>query len=352
MVRYEQNDPSVNYTGAWFPNNGSFNSGGSAAMTMDTNSAAIFSFTGTGVKWIGFGDPWSGIAQVYVDGVLKATIDTFSANQASQTTQYSVANLSNASHTLKIVATGTHSSAASGAWIWVDAFDVTTDTGATSITGVFNAASYAAGPLTSNSYASLFGSNLTNGIGGTDTTVAITDAGGKRVQETLAYASAEQLNFLIPGGLAAGPGTVTVTTARQSTTIAVSVAGTAPGLFSADGSGRGAAAAQSVVVGANGNVTSPVARCGTDGCAAVTMPLAAGTSVYLVLYGTGVRGARNVTASIAGMQLPVAYAGIQGNDPGLDQINVLVPASLAGSGDVDVTVSGDGIVSNAVKVRF
>jgi hypothetical protein len=144
-VRYEQNDPSVSYMGTWYPNGGAYNSGGTAVMAVDAGSQAQFHFTGTGVKWIGFSDPWSGIAQVYVDGGLVGTIDTYSATQQAQKVQYSVNNLSNAAHTMQIVATGTQDSQSGGAWVWVDAFDVTTT--ATSSTAA-SAASSTAAPAT------------------------------------------------------------------------------------------------------------------------------------------------------------------------------------------------------------
>ena len=126
VVRYEQNNPAVKYTGTWYPNSGGFNSGGSATMAMDAGSRANFTFTGTGVNWIGYRDQWSGIAQVYLDGVLKATIDTYSANAQAQASEYSASGLSNATHSLAIVVTGQRDSKSSGGWVWVDAFDVTT----------------------------------------------------------------------------------------------------------------------------------------------------------------------------------------------------------------------------------
>jgi hypothetical protein len=128
VVRNEQDNPAVQYTGAWYPNNGAFNSGGSAVMAMDANAQAQLTFTGTGVKWIGFSDPWSGIAKVYVDGALLQTVDTYAANQAAATVQYSVENMASGTHTLTIVATGSHSAQSGGSWVWVDAFDVTQNT--------------------------------------------------------------------------------------------------------------------------------------------------------------------------------------------------------------------------------
>ncbi len=60
------------------------------------------------------------------DGVLTATVETYSAVQVAQKAQYSVSNLANAAHTLTIVATGTMDSNSAGAWVWVNAFNVTT----------------------------------------------------------------------------------------------------------------------------------------------------------------------------------------------------------------------------------
>jgi hypothetical protein len=134
-VVYQQNASGVAYTGTWYPNSGAFNSGGSAVMAMDAGSQAVFTFTGVGVKWIGFSDPWSGIAKVYVDGRLATTtVDTYSAAQQAQATQYSISGLRNGKHTLTIVATGTQNAKSAGAWVWVDAFDVTQDVAASSST--------------------------------------------------------------------------------------------------------------------------------------------------------------------------------------------------------------------------
>jgi hypothetical protein len=131
---YQQDSSAVTYTGTWYPNSGAFNSGGSAVMAMDAGSQASFAFTGVGATWIGFSDPWSGIAKVYVDGRLVATIDTYSATQAAQATQYSISGLRNGKHTLTITATGTQNAKSAGAWVWVDAFDATQNAAAAAAT--------------------------------------------------------------------------------------------------------------------------------------------------------------------------------------------------------------------------
>ena len=123
-VRYEQDNPAVQLTGTWFPNNGSFNSAGSAILAMDPGNQTTLTFTGTSVRWIGFRDPWSGIAQVYLDGALKGTIDTYSTSEQDQAVLYSSGSLSNGSHSLTIVVSGNRDASSAGAWVWVDAFDV------------------------------------------------------------------------------------------------------------------------------------------------------------------------------------------------------------------------------------
>jgi hypothetical protein len=61
---------------------------------------------------------------VYVDGVLKGTVDTYATPGQAQATLYTINGLSNGTHTLTIEVTGARSSASAGAWIWVDGFAV------------------------------------------------------------------------------------------------------------------------------------------------------------------------------------------------------------------------------------
>jgi hypothetical protein len=122
-IRVEQNAPAVSYTGTWAANGGAFNSGGSAVLAAGTGARAVFKFTGCGARWIAYGDEWSGIANVYVDGVLKATVDTSTSPAAAKTVMYTVTGLAYGAHTLTIEVTGRKSVSSAAAWIWVDAFD-------------------------------------------------------------------------------------------------------------------------------------------------------------------------------------------------------------------------------------
>jgi uncharacterized protein (TIGR03437 family) len=72
-----------------------------------------------------------------------------------------------------------------------------------------------------------------------------------------------------------------------------------------------------------------------------------------VLYGTGIQNRAalsDVTVTIGSQTLAAAYAGAAPNYAGEDQVNVLLPASLAGSGTVNVSVTVSGIASNVVMV--
>jgi hypothetical protein len=94
-------------------------------MSMDPNARATLTFTGRAVSWIGYRDQWSGIARVYVDGVIQGTIDTYAASTQAQAAVYTASGLTDGTHTLEIEVTGTHSAASGGSWVWVDALIVT-----------------------------------------------------------------------------------------------------------------------------------------------------------------------------------------------------------------------------------
>jgi uncharacterized protein (TIGR03437 family) len=190
-------------------------------------------------------------------------------------------------------------------------------------------------------------------LGGT--TVTITDSTGtaRPAQLTAAFASASQINFAIPAGTAAGFATVTITTPGGGTIeTAILVGTTAPGIFTANMTGKGVYAGQVVDGNPDGTQTilnPAVWDAVTNQYDVVPINLGpAGEQVYLVLYGTGLRGAATLTAGVNGVSLPVAYYGAQSQFPGLDQVNLEVPASLAGAGLVNLTITVDGAAANVV----
>ena len=175
----------------------------------------------------------------------------------------------------------------------------------------------------------------------------------------LLYVSPVQVNFEIPAGTTAGEVPLTVQTPLGDTLHFFGrVAASAPGLFTANGDGRGvvAASALQVIAGSTLQIPLPVFRCGdTPGsCVSVPIKLGVDTPTYVVLYGTGIRWAPpgSVAVFIDGASVPVLYAGAQPEWDGLDQINIELPLRLRGAGEVDVVIEAGGILSNTARIEI
>lgn len=125
LTRMEQDNSAIAYLGNWFKNGNPANSGSSAVLAADPGAIATVMFTGTGIKWIGLRDEWSGIAKVSVDGVFQQNVDTFLTPGAGQQVIYQTGGLVSGTHTFTIETTGTANPASGGSWIWADAFDIT-----------------------------------------------------------------------------------------------------------------------------------------------------------------------------------------------------------------------------------
>jgi uncharacterized protein (TIGR03437 family) len=125
----------------------------------------------------------------------------------------------------------------------------------------------------------------------------------------------------------------------------------APGLFTANQNGRGVPAGQIVLVHADGSHTvQPLATASGNTFVATPISLQTTDQVFLQLYGTGIRHAGKVTATISGTSVPVAYAAQQGTYPGLDQVNPQLPKALSAAGSLNVVLTVDGQAANNVTV--
>jgi uncharacterized protein (TIGR03437 family) len=134
------------------------------------------------------------------------------------------------------------------------------------------------------------------------------------------------------------------------------VTGSAPGLFAANDNGSGPLSAQVETVTPTGTETFTNTAV-VSGETYVNAPIVltpAADSFYLILYGTGFDSGTvsSVIVSINGKNYTPTFVGSQGGFAGLDQINVLLPASLAGSGTVNVSISVNGTVSNTGTIAF
>jgi hypothetical protein len=125
ITRLQETNASVTYSSGWNSLRYPLFAGETMAASSTPGAQATLSFTGTAVRWIGQAAFTGGIARVYLDGVLVATIDTYSPlEEEIQTTLYDVAGLASGSHTLTIEVTGQKNAGSQGAQAYVDAFDI------------------------------------------------------------------------------------------------------------------------------------------------------------------------------------------------------------------------------------
>ncbi len=231
------------------------------------------------------------------------------------------------------------------------------------VASVVSSASYISGPVAPQEIVTLFGpgigeqaasvsSTLPTVLGGIS--VQIVDRAGNAQLAPLFAVASTQASILIPSGLAAGPATVTVLHGTTpALTGSMTIASSAPGLYSMNQDGAGVAAADAFLVTATyQEMNQPVFSCNPPAvrnCLPSLLSLGGSTdTLYVELYGTGIRGAASVQCFVAGQSVPVLYAGPVAAYPGLDQINISIPKSLAGTGDVRVYVVADGVASNVV----
>ena len=233
---------------------------------------------------------------------------------------------------------------------------------------VVNGAGNTSSNFAADSWATIYGDNLANtqltavttpyptSLAGT--TVTLTDSRGTQLLAPLYFVSPGQVNFLIPSNIAFGLATLTVTNPNGATaSTIILITRTSPGLFSANASGQGVAAALIQRVRADSSQSiENVAVFDSNAKVYVPSPIVIGAdSLYLQLYGTGIRYVptlSKVTCTIGGINAQVLYASAAPGFSGLDQVNVVVPGSLAGAGTVNVVITVDGQTSNVVTLNF
>ena len=233
-----------------------------------------------------------------------------------------------------------------------------------------SSASFTSAALAPESITSVFGEGLATGtviasvvplptqLGGTSITVR--DSAGVDRLAPLFFVSAGQINYQMPSGTAPGDATITIASGdgRRSTGRA-KIETVAPGVFTANSSGEGIAAAVALRIKPNGDrIYEPILTFDAVQQRFVATPFDLGPTtdvVYLLLYGTGIRFRSNlsgVTVQIGGTSADVAYAGGETGLTGLDQVNVILPQSLRGRGELTVQLTVDGKAANPVKINI
>jgi uncharacterized protein (TIGR03437 family) len=118
-----------------------------------------------------------------------------------------------------------------------------------------------------------------------------------------------------------------------------------------------AGAAAAYAIRANLDLTQtilPVFAAQGDNVRLTPIDLSQPGQVYLILFGAGFDTASvaSIAVTVQGVSVPVQYAGPQLSFAGLDQIGVLLPPSLAGSGVDMVQVTIGGRAANSVYISI
>jgi uncharacterized protein (TIGR03437 family) len=214
--------------------------------------------------------------------------------------------------------------------------------------------------------------NYPTTLAGTSTTLV--DSSNITYDVGMYFTSPQQVNYLVPASVSAGPATIAVISGDGTKTNGlVLVSAVAPGIYTANQNGSGPPAGFAICAGgcagwpnrqANGQYVQNTfaAGCTPGNCTAQPISLGGpADQVVVELFGTGIRHVSSlsaVAATINGQSVPVEYAGPQGQFAGLDQVNVQLPHSLAGSGEVTLvlsvldTVSQVTTTANAVTLHI
>jgi uncharacterized protein (TIGR03437 family) len=185
-------------------------------------------------------------------------------------------------------------------------------------------------------------------------TVTVTDSAAAARKAYLFYVSQSQINFEIPAGTATGTATVVFQNGNGTTqSAAISIGSVSPGVFQLSGTGLVAAWVLPVISGTQ-QALQPVYQAVAGSVAPLPISLGPSTEqIYLEMYGTGIRNAKKVTATVGGVSVPVLYVGPAPGYAGEDQVNIgPLPQSLAGKGSVDILLTADGQAANTVNVTI
>ena len=233
--------------------------------------------------------------------------------------------------------------------------------------------------LAPDSIIALFGLDLANSTQIADskplpanlsgTEVQLTDYAGQKARAPLFYVSPTQINFKVPQRiqyvddpvLIVGK-SVTVEVYRNGELVANGFAPyrrVAPGLFTMNSDLLGPPAGTIYRVKADGSARyEPISEYDPVKQRFVAKPISFGDEtdqVYLLLFCSGVRGRKqlsSVTVKIGSTTLQPIYAGSQGDFEGLDQVNVLLPRTLQGSGEVRLVLTAEGLDANQVRIMI
>ncbi len=187
------------------------------------------------------------------------------------------------------------------------------------------------------------------------TEIEVRDSTSTTRKAGLFFVAPTQANYVIPAGTANGAATISVK--RSGTTVAegnVTIESVSPGIFTANASGTGVPAAVGLRIIGTAQTFETIFTSPGGVPTATPINLATG-DFYLILFGTGVKGAaaNAVTATVGGTATPILGFAATSDCVGLDQVNVgPIPKSLIGRGNVNVVLTVSGKVANTVTINI
>lgn len=122
-VKVDDRDAMVTYDSNWarYPSDPSYNT--TTNYSNVTGATATFSFTGTQARYYGFKRNNLGYANIYINNVLKASVDCYAPNLQPDVLLFESDTLAYGSHTLKVVVSGQKNPSSSKTEIICDAFE-------------------------------------------------------------------------------------------------------------------------------------------------------------------------------------------------------------------------------------
>jgi hypothetical protein len=102
----QQQNAAVVYGGMWAGQSGGAYSAGNLKFTTEADASASYRFRGRSIGWVTTLRPNGGLARVYVDGALVATVDTSAPDTSARVLAFTKSWTGLATHTIKVVAVG------------------------------------------------------------------------------------------------------------------------------------------------------------------------------------------------------------------------------------------------------
>lgn len=247
----------------------------------------------------------------------------------------------------------------------VDSFFVRTLKGGTSLT--LDAAEYQNAAVAPGQLVTLFGRALAGAatvapsqpwptsLGGVR--VAVKDAQGREQNAGLVYVAPGQINAHLPADLTAGEATLTVL--RDGETVIqdqVQVLSSIPTLFSKTVDGLTRPVGEIVYKDAAGtDVIAPLLSSDASGAPVLGRLRFSETTgpITLNLFGTGLNATGPaITARVADVAVTVVSSGPQSSVQGLDVYKLEIPRTLAGRGEVTLSMLVNGIPATSVRLSI